>query len=139
MRNKCVDDVLGWAESLTQLFFDVCHFLYNKNSHGVIQNPAKFIWGRQEIDYLGFKILKDGVRPTDEMFSAIADFPRPSDITGVHAWFGLVEQVSFAFSKSQLMTPFRKLLVKNAEYLWDEELQHAFKIARKEIVQLVSQ
>ena len=61
---KCVDDVLGWANSLLQLFHDVTNFIYTTNLHGVIQNPLKFTWGREEVEFLGFWLKKDGVQPT---------------------------------------------------------------------------
>lgn len=72
---KCVEDVLGWSSSILQLFYDTAHFLYHNNSHGVIQNPLKFIWGRQQIKYLGFWITEDGVQPTQETLKAISEFP----------------------------------------------------------------
>ena len=36
---------------------------------------------------------------------AIADFPSPTDITGIRSWFDLVEQVAFSFNKTTLMEP----------------------------------
>ena len=37
------------------------------------------------------------------------------------------------------MEPFRKLLAKNAEYAWTEQLQTAFETAKREVVRLVAQ
>ena len=82
---KCIDDVIGWADTMTQLFHDTNNFLYHTSLHGVIQNPSKFIWGRTELEYVGFWLKTDGIRPTDETLRAIQDFPRPSDITGVRS------------------------------------------------------
>ena len=48
-----------------------------------------------------------------------------------------MEQVSFAFSKSELMVPFRPLMKKGAEYIWIPELQGAFDLVGREIVELV--
>ena len=135
---KCVDDVLGWANSLLQLFHDVCYFLYYTGVHGIIQNPAKFVFGQKELEFVGFWLKTDGVKPTDDTLSAIANFPQPTDLTGVRSWFGLVEQVAFSFSKTTLMEPFRQLLAKNATYLWTDKLQAAFEKARLEIVRLVA-
>ena len=132
-----MDDVVGWATTLDELFQDTVQFLTHTNAHGVVQNPKKFNWGKQELEYVGFQLLKDGVRPSDETLSAISDFPRPTDITGIRSWFGLIEQVAFGFSKSRLMEPFRPLLKPKATYIWTQELQHAFDIAKKEIVKLV--
>ena len=109
---KCVDDVTGWAALLLQLFQYTVNFLSYTSSYGIIQNPKKFVWGKRELEYVGFWIKEDGVRPTQETLNAITNFPRPTDVTGVRSWHGLVEQVAFAFNKTQLMEPFRKLLKK---------------------------
>lgn len=136
---KCVDDVIGWAFTLLQLFHDVTYFLYYTGMHGVIQNPCKFVFGQKEIEYVGFWLKTDGVKPTDETLASITNFPRPTDLTGVRSWFGLIEQVAFDFSKTTLMEPFRKLLSKHAEYLWTDDMQKAFETAKVEMVKLVAQ
>ena len=100
---KCVDDVAGWSEYLLQLFFDTAYFLSHTGTHGVIQNPKKFVWGVRELEFLGFWVKQDGVRPTSEKLNAIQNFPRPTDVTGIRSWYGLVEQVAFAFTKTVLM------------------------------------
>ena len=66
------------------------------------------------------------------------NFPRPTDVTGIHSWYGLIEQDSFSFAKTPLMNPFRLLLSKNVEFAWSDELQSSFETAKKEIVQLVT-
>ena len=105
--------------------------------HGTIQNPDKFVWGREELEFVGFWLTKDGVRPTDDTLRAIKEFPRPADITGVRSWFGLIEQVAFAFSKTALMEPFRGLLKAKSVFAWTDELQTAFDVAKEEICNLV--
>lgn len=75
-----------------------------------MQNPEKFMWGVREMEFVGFWVAADGVKLTKDTLKAIEEFPRPSDITGVRSWFGLVEQVAFSFSKTRLMEPFRELL-----------------------------
>ena len=80
---KCVDDVVGWTKSLVQLFFDTAYFLSYTRTHGVIQNPKKFVWGAPELEYVGFWIEQDGVRPTQHTLQAISNFPRLTDITGI--------------------------------------------------------
>lgn len=83
----------------------------------------KFSWGKRKIDYVGFTILEDGIRPTDGTLDVIKQFLRPRDKTGIQSFFGLVEQVAFAFSKSALLEPFRQLLKKDSTYVWNDTLQ----------------
>ena len=53
------------------------------------------MWGVRELEFVCFWVAEDGVRPTTETLKAITEFPRPTDITGIRSWFGLVEQVAF--------------------------------------------
>ena len=131
-KRKCVDDVVGWATDLCQLFWDAVEFLTLTGQHEIVQNPKKFVFGREEIEFVGFWIAKDGIRPTEEMRSAIANFPRPVDVTGVRSWYGLVEQVAWGFSKTKLMEPFRELLRKKTVFAWSDELQVAFGRAKED-------
>ena len=79
------NDVLGWASTLWELFFNTLTFLFHTNSHGIIQNPEKFNWAKREIEYLVFWIKEDGVQPTQATLQSIADFPRPTDITDIRS------------------------------------------------------
>ena len=121
-KKKCVDDVSGWADTLDQLFWDTVDFLEVTGNHGIIQNPEKFCWGRRELEFVGFWLTEDGIRPTDETCQAIREFPWPTDITGIRSWFGLIEQVTFAFAKTELMEPFRALLKPKSEFVWNDAL-----------------
>ena len=93
--------------------------------------------GVKEMEFVGFWVSEDGVRPTKDTLQAITAFPRPTDITGIRSWFGLVEQVTFSFSKTGLMEPFRDLLQPKKVFGWTDELQGAFEAAKAEIVRLV--
>ena len=106
-------------------------------NHGIIQNPDKFQWGVKEMEFVGFWVSVDGVKSTEETLKVIMGFPRPTDITRICLWFGLVEQVAFSFSKTSLMEPFRELLHPKQVFTWNETLQQAFETAKTEIVNLV--
>ena len=62
------------------------------------------------MEYVGLKISKDAIIPVDSMTEAIRNFPQPKSITDARAFFGLVEQVSFALSKCDDMKAFQHLL-----------------------------
>ena len=123
---KCVDDTLLWDPTLGEIFFRTCQYLTLCSSHGIIFNRKKFKFVEKEVEFLGFKITSDSVRPSPSFLEAIQDFPQPKDITGIRSWFGLINQVSYAFSMTEVMRPFRDLLKPTTEFSWTEELQKAF-------------
>ena len=134
---KCIDDTLLWSNNLEESFFRTCEYLSLCSSSGVIFNKKKFQFGQEEVNFLGFKITMDSIKPNPEYLQAILDFPRPRDITGVRSWFGLIQQVAYAFSNAEVMLPFRNLLKPSTEFLWTQELQNSFDKSKDEIVKAV--
>ena len=68
------------------------------------------------VEFAGFTVGLDGVGPCPKMLEAIRNFPTPTDISGVRAWFGLVNQVAYAVSVADIMLPFRHLLKPNMNF-----------------------
>ena len=65
---------------------------------------------------------------------AILDFPTPRNITDVRSWFGLVNQVFYAFSMAEKMLPFRQLLKPETPFCWDEHLNRLFEESKAAII-----
>ena len=105
-KTKCVDDVLLWSDSIEQSFFQTVEWLDICGRHGITLNPQKFVFAQDEVEFAGFDITLDSVKPSSKHFQAIWDFPTPKNITDVRSWFGLVNQVSYAFSMADKMLPF---------------------------------
>ena len=74
------------------------------------------------------------MRPCSRYLEAILEFPSPSNITDVRSWFGLVNQVSYAFSMAQRMQPFRQLLKPGVPFKWDTSLEIAFDESKSAII-----
>ena len=78
------------------------------------------------------------MKPCEEMLQSITDFPRPTNLSGIRSWFGLVKQVDFTFSMAYIMAPFNHLLSVKTKFVWSQEMNNAFEKAKLEIVQAVS-
>ena len=59
------------------------------------------------------------------------------NITQARAFFGLVEQVSYAFSKCADMVHFRHLLSPKTQFVWTDELEREFVLAKASIVRKI--
>ena len=136
-KTKCIDDTLLWSSNLEESFYRTCEYLTLCSNSGIIFNKKKFQFGQEEVNFLGFNITMDSIRPNPEYLQAILDFPRPRDITGVRSWFGLIQQVAYAFSNTEVMLPFRNLLKPSTDFLWTQELQDSFDKSKSEIVKAV--
>ena len=51
------------------------------------------MFGADAVEFAGFEITMDTVRPCKRYLDVIRDFPTPTSITDVRSWFGLINQV----------------------------------------------
>ena len=135
---QCVDDTCQWSPSVEQCFFQTCEYLQRCAENGIILNPSKFQFAQEVVDFVGFEIGPDYVKPSKKFQSAITELPRPKTLSDVRSFFGLVEQISYTFYSSEIMAPFRELLrPKNADkgkIYWDEKLEEIFVAAKTEML-----
>ena len=112
----------------------MCAFLEKCSKAGCIFNPLKFQFAEEEVDFIGFTITPSGIKPTKKFIKTIMDFPEPASLTDVRAWFGVINQVSYAFAMAPHMAPFRHLLSSKVPFYWSDELGEAFRKAKMEII-----
>ena len=136
---KCVDDVALWGVDEEEIFWKTCKYLQLCAEHGIVLNPSKFQYAQDTIDFLGFEVTKNSVRPSPDMVESIRSFPAPRNISEVRSFFGLVNQVSFAFSMGEVMSPFRALLKPTTDFYWDTRLQGIFDRAKEQIVEEIKE
>ena len=132
---KCVDDTCMWASSIRESFFQTCRWLELCAKNGITLNPKNFQFAQDEVEFAGLAITQTNVKPSTKFLDSINNFPRPKDITGARAWFGLVNQGAYAFSMAKRMKPFRHLLQPKVKFEWTEELDAIFEESKKVIIQ----
>ncbi len=97
-------------------------------------NPAKFVFAQEIVEFAGFEITLDSVRPCERYLAAIKDFPTPKKITNIRSWFGLIHQVSYASSMTDHMLPFREFLKPDTAFRWNARLDTLLEESKMAIV-----
>ena len=85
----------------------VCSYLTTCSRGGINFNRQKFKFAEDVVDYVGFTLTCDEIKVAASMTESIRNFPAPKNITQARAFFGLIEQVLWAFSKCEDMKHFR--------------------------------
>ena len=139
---RCIDDSLIWdqTDDIAATFWHAFDYIKLCGDHGVVFNREKFVFAEESVEFAGFDVHMEGVRPPQRIISAIEDFPVPRNVTDIRSWFGLVNQVSYAFAHAEVMTPFRELLAsKKRTFYWDGTLEEVFQRSKQEIVKRVQE
>ena len=134
-RTKCVDDAILWSKSIEEAFFHAVDWLDLCGRNGIVLNPKKFVFSKQTVDFAGFTITPTSVKPCADSLKAIAEFPSPKNITDIRSWFGLINQVSYAFASAERMLPFRNLLKPATPFHWNDQLEDLFNESKAIIIE----
>ena len=80
-----------------------------------------------------------GVRPSRKFLEAIRAFPAPRNLSEARSFFGMVNQVSYAFAMSPYMSAFRHMLRPDTweAFEWNDALKREFEAAKEKIVEAV--
>ena len=81
---KCIDDTILWSDSIESSFHQMTLFLETCGHNGITLNSDKFTFASDSVEFAGFDITADSVRPSQKYLRAIRDFPRlsPSQTSG---------------------------------------------------------
>ena len=134
---KIIDDTLLYDNTIEDAFFSTWDYLTLCANNGIVLNIAKFKFCRDTVEFAGLSITPTGPAPSERILAAIRDFPQPTDITGARSWFGLVNQIAWAYAISTIMEPFRELIKPNRTFYWDENLTMIFEKSKKLLIDMV--
>ena len=133
-KTKCINDTIMWSDSITAAFHQVVEWLQLCGNNGITLNPSKFVFAQDNVEFAGFEITPTSVRPSRKFLESILDFPTPANITDIRSWFGLVNQVAYAFAAAERMLPFRALLKPGTTFTWNDIMQSLFEESKSVII-----
>ena len=99
-----------WLQTLTEV-------LTRLQSAGMRLNREKCTFMADEVVYLGHRINREGIQPTNDKVQAISATPRPVNTTQLRAFLGLVNFYGkFMNNLSTILAPLYHLLRKKAHW-----------------------
>jgi len=126
-----------WDNELEGHWWRVIDFLSLVGQGGVILNQKKFQFCQKTVDFAGFRITASEINPLEKFIRAIKEFPTPKKLTDIRSWFGLINQVGYYDKLCHVMAPFKHLLSPKTCFVWNEELDTAFRRSKELIVNAI--
>ena len=128
---KIVDDGLLQAPTQRDLLVAFRQVLECCRKSNLTLSRPKLQMGHS-VEFAGYEITKDGVKPDPKRTDGISKFPVPTNITELRGFLGLVNQLGFFIPDLAHVTrDLRALLKKNVAYLWLPEQQTAFEETKR--------
>lgn len=85
-----IDDVLIASKDKKQHEIHLREILTRFDAHGIVINRNKCQIGKEEVDFLGYTVGAEGIRPKEEKIAAIKEFPRPKDVQELRRFLGMI-------------------------------------------------
>lgn len=126
------DDIIIGAKTVDELKKKVCQVLDKLSYHNVKINLDKCKLMVDSVNYLGFNLSKEGIKPNNEKIRAIMEAPVPKNVTQLQAYLGLINFYrKFIPNLSSELHSLYELLRKNVKFDWNKESQDAFEKSKK--------
>ena len=122
-----VDDQIVKSISFEQHICDLERLFQRLLKHNLRYNFKKSDFLCEEIEFLGYFISHDGIRPDPKKIKTIKHFPVPRNVQELQSFLGFVNfYTTFIENYSFYIKPLIELLKKDKKYEWIESQQEAF-------------
>lgn len=122
-----LDDLLIGTKTMEEHLQVLAQILQRLSEYGLELQLKKCKFACDEIEYLGFIVCKDGIRPGREKTMAIEKFPVPKNAKEVHSFIGLCGYFRrFAKNFSTVSHPLQNLVKQNIPFDFDENCEKSF-------------
>ena len=132
---KVVDDVLIASRTREEHLRDVKAFLDRCLEHGITLNLKKLKFCQESVKFAGFVLSGEGISADPKKICAITEFPKPTNITELRSFMGMVNQLgSFSPHISEKCVPLRELLKTKNDFVWLSVHDEAFNEVKKLLI-----
>ena len=121
-----IDDLVVSSKDLLQADKDVRRILSKLRDHNLKVKLKKCSFLKKELQFLGYIINKDGIKPDPEKLEAMRNIKRPSDKSSVRRFLGACSYYSKFIPKyANHARPLQKL-TGNVPFVWENSHEESF-------------
>ena len=122
-----IDDLLIFSKSLEEHKRHVTQVLQRLREHKLFAKPEKCEFAVEEIEFLGFRVGRGGLKMDVMKVEAVRKWPRPTKIIEVQQFIGFVQYVrKFIRNFSEIAAPLTDLIRGAQVFKWTTREQAAF-------------
>lgn len=122
-----LDDIIVTGKDPDKHLKNLQKVLQRISEYGFHINKTKCSFLQDSIEYLGFIVDKHGVHTSPSKTKAIIDMPKPTNVSQLRSFLGMVNHYGKFVSKlTDRLAPFFPLLQKDHQWNWTLECDQAF-------------
>lgn len=127
-----IDDILVFSSTPEEHAEHLRVLFQRLSEYGVVVNPSKCVLAAEEVNFLGYRITKNGSHPPPERIEALRNFPLPKTVEGLRRFLGMINFYRrFLPKAAELQAPLVNVLASTGlkgpkPVPWTPELEIAF-------------
>ncbi|XP_058447835.1 uncharacterized protein LOC131428145 [Malaya genurostris] len=122
-----MDDILIHAESLSQLKDITENVIRRLHEKGLKLNKEKCVFNQSKAKFLGHLVSKDGLSADPDKLDAVRRLNTPTNKQELQRALEMITYLAkFVPNLSKITEPLRRLLAKDAAWVWEVEQEKAF-------------
>ena len=133
-----IDDVLIFSKTEAEHKAHVSSVMASLQAAGLIVNQSKCEFQTEKVNFLGFELTKQGIKPSEERTLAISNLKKPTNSQDLRRFIGGIGYYHWLIPRlSDTLSPLYDLLQKSADkkedLLWQDCHTHAFMNAKNSV------
>lgn len=132
-----IDDILIMTRTFREHVELTRRVLNTLRVNGFIVNIGKCEFAKEEVEFLGHRVSREGIRKSLKFISQIEEYPKPTTVTEMRQFLGLVNfQGKFVKNLSTLAQPLNASTsgAKKKKLIWTSEMEGSFNSLKEELV-----
>ena len=122
-----VDDFCIFDDDCQEHLSHIDYVLSKLAENGFTVKPSKVQFCKRKVEFLGYIISEDGIRPSPERINAIKEIPPPKNVRQMRRFLGICQyQARFVINYAKEVQPLRELLKKDTKWRWTSHEGTAF-------------
>lgn len=131
-----LDDVIVTGKTVHEYESNLALVLDKLVTAGLTLKEEKCEFGVDAVQYLGYKVSKNGLETLPERLKPIMDAPPPTCVTELKSYLGMLTYYSrFLADISTLLEPLHELLRKDTKWQWTAERDRVFRLSKEKLRQ----
>lgn len=131
-----MDDILIGGRNMKECEENTALVLKKLSEFNVKANFKKCSFIKKELEYLGFVISGEGIKPIKDKLIALRKAPTPKDVTSLKSYLGLLNFYGrFMRNLSATVAPLYSLTQPKKSFIWNDEHDKCFEASKNLITE----
>ena len=130
-----LDDILIYSRSLAEHVIHVRKVMQTLRDHKLYAMESKCEFVREEVEFLGHIVGRNGMRMMEDKIEAVAAWPTPTNVSHVRSFLGTAGFYrKFVSGFSRIATPLSELTMDGAVFVWSHPQAAAFRQLKDAVI-----